>query len=147
MFLLYYIIKPDTVIIPKIEDLNKKKWLIGFFLGFLLVSAVALVMTFLLQRKEMVCISNIWFRSIWQQLIYSVFVVELQIKLFLYFLMINLSFTWRLYWACSTAWLVCLGNPVHHVVVTHSVFLRAPYLRQSHPLIITNSKWVSFGTK
>lgn len=52
MFLLYYIIKPDTVIIPKIEDSNKKKWLIGFFLGFLLVSAVALVMTFLLQRKE-----------------------------------------------------------------------------------------------
>lgn len=81
-----------------------------------------LLWCFFFKGRIMVCISNIWFRSIWQQFINSVFVVELQIKLFLYFLMISLSFTRRLNWACSTAWLEWRGNPVHHVVVTHSVF-------------------------
>lgn len=52
LFWFQYIIKSDIVIIPEVENSQRRRWPVALMLGLLLVSAVALAAAFLLKTNE-----------------------------------------------------------------------------------------------
>lgn len=69
LFWFQYIIKSDIVIIPEVEESNRRIWPIALMLGLLLVAAAALATAFLLQTKDNGLYTNHMTLCMWYQYI------------------------------------------------------------------------------